>query len=70
MTTEQSAALQNSLETMLSNISKGDDITEPLLQIHQFTQQLESTAPKQLIHYLERKSYTKALDYLKELNGN
>lgn len=66
---EQFTELQNSLETMLSSISKGDDITEPLLQIHQLAKQMESTAPKQLIHYLERKSYTKALDYLKELNG-
>lgn len=69
MTSEQFAELQNSLETMLNNISTGDDITEPLIQIHQLTKRVESTAPKQLIHYLERKSYTKALDYLRELNG-
>lgn len=70
MTSEQSTELQNSLEQMLSNISTGDDITEPLLQIHQLAKRVESTAPKQLIHYLERKSYTKALDYVKELNGS
>lgn len=70
MTSEQFAELQTSLETMLSNISTGDDITEPLLELHQLAKQVESTAPKQLIHYLERKSYTKALDYLKELNRN
>ncbi|RKU30843.1 hypothetical protein C6497_03985 [Candidatus Poribacteria bacterium] len=70
MTSEQFAELQNSLETMLNNISTGDDISEPLLQISQLAKRVESTAPKQLIHYLERKSYTKALDYLRELNGS
>ena len=70
MISDQLTELQNSLELMLSNISTGDDITEPLLQIQQLAKQIESTAPKQLIHYIERKSYTKALDYLKELNGS
>lgn len=70
MISDQLTELQNSLELMLSNISTGDDITEPLLQIQQLAKQVESTAPKQLIHYIERKSYTKALDYLKELNGS
>ena len=67
MTTQQVTELQNTLETMLNRIATGDDITEQLLMIQQLSTDIESTAPKMLIHYLQRKSYTKALDFLKEL---
>lgn len=67
MTTEQASDLQNTLETMLNRIATGDDITEQLLQIQQLSVDIESTAPTMLKHYLEKKSYTKALDFLKDL---
>ncbi len=67
MTTEQTADLRNTLETMLNRISTGDDITEQLLMIEELSTDIESTAPTMLNHYLQRKSYTKALDFLKEL---
>ena len=67
MTTEQASDLRNTLETMLNRISTGDDITEQLLMIEQLSTNIESTAPTMLNHYLQRKSYTKALDFLKEL---
>lgn len=67
MTTEQAADLQDTLETMLNHIATGDDITEQLLMIEQLSTDIESTAPTMLKHYLEKKSYTKALDFLKDL---
>ena len=67
MTIQQSTELQNTLEDMMNRITSGDDITDQLLQIHQLSTQIEETAPKMLMHYLEKKSYTKALDFLKEL---
>lgn len=67
MTTQQSSELQKTLETMLNRISTGDDITEQLLKIQQLSTDIEATAPTMLKHYLEKKSYTKALDFLKEL---
>ena len=67
MTTQQTTELHNTLEDMMNRITSGDDITEQLLQIHQLSTEIEETAPKMLMHYLEKKSYTKALDFLKEL---
>jgi hypothetical protein len=67
MTTDQASDLQNTLETMLNRITAGDDITEQLLQIQQLSTDIESTAPTMLKHYLQKKSYTKALDFLKDL---
>ena len=67
MTTQQSTELQNTLETMLNRITTGDDITEQLLKIQQISDDIESTAPTMLKHYLQKKSYTKALDFLKDL---
>ncbi|MXV78414.1 hypothetical protein F4X73_07560 [Candidatus Poribacteria bacterium] len=66
MTTEQSTELQNTLETMLTRIAMGDDITEQLFKIQEISIAIESTAPTMLKHYLQKKSYTKALDFLKE----
>ncbi len=67
MTGHQTTELQQTLASMINRITTGDDITEQLLRIQQLAAEIEETAPKILIHYLERKSYTKALDFLKEL---
>ena len=67
MTTQQSSELQNTLESMLNRIATGDDITEQLLRIQQISNDIESTAPTMLKHYLQKKSFTNALDFLKEL---
>ena len=58
--------LREALETMFSRIETGEDILEQLEQINVLHQALGSTAPKMLQHYLERKSYTKALALLTE----
>ena len=57
--------LRQALETMFSRIETGEDILEQLERINVLHQELPATAPKMLRHYLERKSYTKALALLK-----
>lgn len=63
----QIAELRHALETMLSRIETGEDILEQLERIDALSEDLIPAAPKMLLHYLERKSYTKALDLLKTL---
>ena len=65
MQTELLAELRHALETMLSRIETGEDILEQLEQIDALHQELTPADPKMLTHYLERKSYTKALELLK-----
>ncbi len=59
--------LRQALETMFSRIETGEDILEQLERINVLYQELPATAPKMLSHYLERKSYTKALALLETL---
>ena len=62
------AALRQALETMMQRIDTGEDIMEQLERIDALSQALVPTeTPKMLLHYLERKSYTKALAFLKAL---
>lgn len=63
----QTAELRQALETMFSRIAAGEDILEQLDRINALHRELAPTAPKMLCHYLERKSYTKALELLKNL---
>ena len=66
---ERFSDLRQALETMMQRIETGEDILEQLEQINALSQELAPTAPKMLMHYLERKSYTKALALLETLNG-
>ncbi len=59
--------LRQTLETMMQRIETGEDIMEQLEGIDVLSQELAPTAPKMLLHYLERKSYTKALEFLRAL---
>ena len=61
------ADLRQALETMMQRIETGEDIMEQLEGIDALSQELAPTAPKMLLHYLERKSYTKALAFLEDL---
>ncbi|RKU15451.1 hypothetical protein C6500_19910 [Candidatus Poribacteria bacterium] len=61
---ERFSDLRQTLETMMQRIETGEDIMEQLKQIDALSQELAPTAPKMLLHYLERKSYTKALALL------
>ena len=65
----QIAELRQALETLLSRIETGADILEQMEQINVLHQDLDPTAPKMLRHYLERKSYTKALALLEEVTS-
>lgn len=64
---ERFSDLRQALETMMQRIETGEDIMEQLKQIDALSQELAPTAPKMLLHYLERKSYTKALALLETL---
>lgn len=66
MTTEQATTLKITLESMFERIAQKESIMEDLEQIEQLQQEVRSTAPAQLRHYLERRSYSKALDFLKD----
>ena len=67
MQIEGLSELRQALETMLSRIETGEDILEQLERINVLHRELPATAPKMLRHYLERKSYTKALALLETL---
>ena len=64
MTTEQATTLKATLESMFEHIAQEESIVEDLEQIERLQQEVRTTAPPQLRHYLERRSYTKALDFL------
>jgi hypothetical protein len=58
--------LHEALQQFMQTTSKRqpEQIAEALNRILQFEQQLGSDAPPMLRHYLERRSYQKALDFL------
>ena len=66
MTTEQATTLKTTLESMFEHIAQKESIIEDLEQIERFQQEFRTTTPPQLRHYLERRSYAKALDFLKD----
>ena len=66
MTTEQATTLKTTLESMFEHIAQKESIVEDLKQIERLHQEMASTVPSQLRHYLQRRSYTKALDFLKD----
>ena len=66
MTTEQATTLKATLESMFEHIAQKESIVEDLEQIEHLQQEIGATVPSQLRHYLQRRSYTKALDFLKD----
>lgn len=66
MTVEQATTLKATLESMFDHIAQKQSIIEDLERIEQLHQEIGSTGPSQLRHYLQRRSYTKALDFLKQ----
>ena len=65
MTTLQATALKETLEATFDSISKKEDVTKHLVQISRLQQEVAPTASPELKHYLQNRSYTKALEYLK-----
>ena len=64
MTQEHVLALKENLSAMLGRIEKKEPILEQLEQIGKIQNEIAATAPAQLSHFLERRSYGKALEYL------
>ena len=66
MTAEQATTLKTTLESMFEHIAQKQSIVEDLQQIEYLHQEIGAAVPTQLRHYLQRRSYTKALDFLKD----
>lgn len=66
MTLQQATTLRATLQSMFDNIEKRQDIIADLQQLEQLQQEISSTAPPMLNHYLQRRSYEKALEFLTE----
>ena len=66
MTTEQAKSLKNSLESMFEHIARRQGMVDDLQQIERLQREIAPTAPAMLNHYLQRRSYTKALDFLNQ----
>jgi len=64
MQVEHISELRQTLQTMFSRIEAGKDIIAQLHRIEALSQLMSPTAPATLRHYLDRKSYTKALAFL------
>jgi hypothetical protein len=66
MTTEQAKSLKESLESMFEHIARRQGMVNDLQQIERLQREIAPTAPSMLNHYLQRRSYTKALDFLNQ----
>ena len=66
MTTEQAKSLKESLESMFEHIARRQGMANDLQQIERLQREIAPTAPSMLNHYLQRRSYTKALDFLNQ----
>ena len=64
MTTHQAIDIRSTLVSMFEAIEKKKNIAEHLLKLDDLQRTLDNNAPAQLRHFLERRSYTKALEYL------
>ena len=57
--------LHKTLTELMSSIQAGDDRLRSLIgQVDEFRTTLPAEAPPMLRHYLEKRSYQKALDFL------
>ena len=64
MTSEQAMALRATLVAMFEAIDQNENIAEHLIKLDDIQRGLDRSAPAQLRHFLERRSYVKALEYL------
>lgn len=64
MTATQVAELKKTLTSMFEAISKKENIVDHILKLDELQREIANTAPAQLRHFLERRSYEKALEYL------
>lgn len=66
MTTEQAKTLKRALELMFLHVAQKQTIMADLDRIEKLHQEIAPTAPPMLLHYLKRRSYAKALQFLEE----
>ena len=64
MTVSQAAEIRSTLIEMFEAIEKKENIAEHLLKLDDIQRSLDRDTPAQFRHFLERRSYTKALEYL------
>ncbi len=64
MTANQAMDIRSTLVAMFEAIDKQENIAEHLLKLDDMQRNLDHSAPAQLRHFLKRRSYTKALEYL------
>lgn len=64
MTTTQVHDLKYTLTAMFDAIAKKENVAVHLLKLDDLQRAVAPTAPPQLRHFLERRSYVKALEYL------
>ncbi len=64
MTEDQLQSLVSSLRSMFDKIGRKEPIAQELVEITRLQGEIQATAPPQLAHFLERRSYTKALEFL------
>ena len=66
MTSAQAASLRNALEALMDAIEKREPIAERLHHLAALQRKLAPFTSRQLDHFLQNRSYTKALEYLRD----
>ncbi len=65
MTSVQAATLRNALENLMDAIGKKEPISDHLLNLSTLQRRLAPVTSPHLKHFLQNRSYTKALEYLR-----
>ena len=66
MTSAQAASLRNALEALMEAIAKREPIVDHLHHLATLHRKLAPFTSRQLDHFLKNRSYTKALEYLRD----
>ena len=64
MTNDQAKELKDTLESLMSAISKKESIANLLVEISRLQTDIAPSYSPQLNHFLQNRSYAKALEYL------
>jgi hypothetical protein len=64
MTQAQLTEVKSRLESLLERIDSRQDISTDLAAVEQLKGAISESAPAQLVHFLENRSYRKALEFL------
>ncbi len=65
MTFKEYQKLHDAIESMFTSIAENkNDVAEHVLEVDRLSREVISEVPPMLRHYLERRSYQKALDFI------